>query len=68
MNRFLIHIDAQDAQDFSGDGWIVVLGIRVAPGQAFEFEPAFAEIVEQSHLKPHPLVPGVIVSRSSFPS
>ena len=36
---------------FSGDGWLVVLGIRVASGQAFEFEPAFAEIVEQSHLK-----------------
>ena len=23
MGRFLIHIDAQDAQDFSGDGWLV---------------------------------------------
>ena len=23
MGRFFIHIDAQDAQDFSGDGWLV---------------------------------------------
>ena len=44
-------MDAQDAQDFSGDGWLVVPGIRVASGQAFAFEPAFAEMEEQSHLK-----------------
>ena len=36
---------------FSGDGWLVVPGIRVASGQAFAFEPAFAEMEEQSHLK-----------------
>ncbi len=36
---------------FSGDGWLVVLGIRVASGKAFEFERAFAEMDEQSHLK-----------------
>ena len=36
---------------FSGDGWLVVPGIRVASGQAFAFELAFAEMEEQSHLK-----------------
>ena len=28
MSRSLIHIDAQDAQDFSGNGWLLFLGIR----------------------------------------
>ena len=36
---------------FSGDGWLEVLGIRVALGQAFEFQCAFTEVDEQSHLK-----------------
>jgi len=44
-------MDAQDAQDFSGDGGLVVPGIRDASGQALAFEPAFAEMGDQSHLK-----------------
>ena len=28
MGKLLIHMDAQDAQDFSGDGWLVFLDIR----------------------------------------
>ena len=34
---------------FSGDGWLEVLGIRVASGKAFAFEPGFAEMDEPSH-------------------
>ena len=34
---------------FSGDGWLEVLGIRVASGKAFAFEPGFAEMGEPSH-------------------
>ncbi len=34
---------------FSGDGWLEVLGIRVASGRAFAFEPGFAEMDEPSH-------------------
>ena len=34
---------------FSGDGWLEVLGIRVASGKAFAFEPGFVEKDEPSH-------------------
>ena len=34
---------------FPGDGWLVVLDIRVASGQAFAFESRFAEMGEPSH-------------------
>ena len=34
---------------FSGDGWLAVLDIRVASGQAFAFESRFAEMDEPSH-------------------
>ena len=51
VTRFLIHIDAQDAQDFSRGGRIVVLGIRIASGKAFELESRFAEMDDPSHLK-----------------
>ncbi len=36
---------------FSGDGWPVFAGIRVASGKAIEFEHAFAEMDKQLHLK-----------------
>ncbi len=36
---------------FSGNGGLVILGIRVASGKAFEFERAFAEMDQQFHLK-----------------
>ena len=34
---------------FSGGGWLVVLDIRIASGQAFAFESRFAEMDEPSH-------------------
>ena len=37
---------------FSGDGWLVVLDIRIALGKAFEFENRFAEMDESSPCMP----------------
>ncbi len=51
MSKWFINMDGQEIQDSCGDGWLIVLGIRVASGKAFEFERAFAEMDEQSHLK-----------------